>query len=126
MEKGNALALGTTSRSLVDESNADRAAASEGCLQIVDREAHVVNTRTAFGDELSNGRVGRIGFEELDERFARSKPDYVGAIRILQRHGWHAEHIAVKGDQCLEILNCNADVREPRAATGRILQGQWG
>ena len=55
MEERDQLALGANSGLFVDETNASRSTAVESASEIVHDEAHMVNARTPFGDELADG-----------------------------------------------------------------------
>ena len=55
MEESDGLAFSTEARGFIDEPDARGAAAFERRGKIVDLEAHMVDARTAFGDEFADG-----------------------------------------------------------------------
>src|SRR5690242_7953778 len=110
MEEGDTLALRADPRGLVDEADARGAATGEGAVEVVHLEADVMDAGPAPGDELADGAVRRLAFEELDERLAGGQPRDAGAIGVVQRHFGHAEDVAVEGQDLVEGADGDAHV----------------
>ncbi len=96
MEKSDPLAFGANSWRRIDESNARNATALERRVEIVDREADVMQPRPAFFDKLRDRRIGRFRFEQFNERVAGQKSGDVSAVGIFQRRLLEAKDIAVE------------------------------
>lgn len=93
MQEGNSLPFCAKPWDLVDESNAGLAAARKHAFKVVHGKTHVMDTRTAFRDKLSNGRVIRLPLEEFHERFATGDSGNAGTIGVVQGYLWHQQHI---------------------------------
>jgi hypothetical protein len=122
VQEGDTFPPGTESGRLVDEPETGVAAAVEGGVKVVDFEADVVNARSALGYELRDGRIRRRGLEQLDKGVAGGEASNAGAIGIIQRHGGHAEDVTVKGQELVEAVHGDADMRDARTTGGRFLQ----
>src|SRR6478672_8637794 len=123
MQEGDALAFRADPRPLVDEAQPRGAAPFEGAVQVVHREADVVDAGTALREELRDGRllVGR--FEELDERLAGRQPGDAGSVRVVERDGGQAEDVAVERQDLVEGTDGEPDVGDPRASRWGIWHG---
>ena len=122
MKEGNALPLGADAGRLVDEPETGVAATGQGAVEVVDFEADVMNARSALRDELGDGRIRRFRLEQLDEGAASSEAGNAGTIGVIERRGGHAEDVAVEGQELVEAVNGDADVRDARATRGGFLQ----
>jgi hypothetical protein len=61
MQKSDAFAFGAGTRGVVYEHDAGGATAGEGGVEVIDGEADMMKSRTAFLDKLSDGRLPRQG-----------------------------------------------------------------
>jgi hypothetical protein len=86
----------------------------------------VMDSRAAFGQELSDGRIWNLGLQQLDQRFARGEPGDSGTVCVIQGDDWHTQDVPVEGEELVEPVDRDADVGEARATTGRFLQGSVG
>jgi hypothetical protein len=120
VEKRDALPFGAGSWFLVDEANAGLATARERIVEVIDREADMMDSRTALRDELRDRRLGALRFEEFDERIASREPGDSGSVRIVERDFWHFEHVAVEREQGVQRLDGDPDVRDPGSASIRF------
>jgi hypothetical protein len=112
MEEGNPLSLRSDPRSLVDQAKSGGPAPFEGLVQVVDSEADVMYARSAARDEPSDGRVGALGFEQLDERIACLEAADPGAVGIIESGLGEAEDVAAEGQEVVEGAHGDADVRD--------------
>lgn len=55
MQECDVLAVGTTARHLVDETNAGGSAAFQSSCEVIDDEADVMDAWSALGDEFADG-----------------------------------------------------------------------
>ena len=105
MEERDTFPFRAEPRRLVDQSKASLAAPCEGTVEVVDREADVMDARTAFGDELADGRVRVLGLEQLDECVTR---------------GNAGEQVAVEWQDLVERTHGDADVGDTRGTAGDV------
>ena len=119
MEKRDTFPFGAVTWRLVDEAKPGGAATLERAVEIVDREADVMDAWTTFGDELADGRVGMLGFEQLDERVAGLEAGDAGSVRIGERDLGHAEEIAIEGQDLVERTHGDPHVGDAGRAAGR-------
>lgn len=110
MEKRDSLAVGADARSFVNQPNAQSAAPTERAVEVVDGEAHVMDSLAALREELSDWRVGRLGLEQLDQRAAGNEPDDASTVRIGERDFGHSEHVTVEGNTLGQSVHGDADV----------------
>ena len=85
MDERDPLALGANARRLVDQAKPGRPAPVEGGIEIGDREADVVDSRTASGHELADGRGG---ITPKVAALQRALPKLYRAQPVI----WHDEH----------------------------------
>jgi hypothetical protein len=105
----------------VDELNARCATALQRRIEVVNRKADVVDSRTALRHEARDRRAGIIRLEQLDEGLTRPEPDYFGAIGIVEADLLQTQYIAKKGKTLGDRLNRDSDVGNAGAA-----RGCWG
>ena len=123
MQEGDALAFRAEAGRLVDEADAGTAAALEGGIDVVHREADVVDAGAALLDELRDRRVGSLGFEQLDERIAGGESRDAGTVGIVERHLGHAEYVAVEGQDLVERAHgCRVAFLHPSAGNGVLIE----
>lgn len=96
MQEGYPFAFSAKARRLVDEPQSGSSAARKRLVEVVHGEAHVMDAWAAFGHELSDGRVSRLGFEKFNQRFSGSYARDSGAIGVVERDLGHTEDITVK------------------------------
>jgi len=110
MEEGDTFPLGSLARRLVDQPKAGDTASLERRVEVVHGEADVVDSWPAFGDELADGRVRVVSFEQLDERVTGSEPGDPGAIGIGELDFGEAEQVAIEGKDLVERANGDPNV----------------
>lgn len=57
MQKGNPLSFGADARNVINQSGARRAATLQSCVEVVHREADVMNRGASLRDKPSDWRV---------------------------------------------------------------------
>ncbi len=97
MNESNAFALCAGARHLVDKTYAGGSAPVERRIEIRYYEAHVVQARTAAGDEFSDWGVGRYGFEQLDQGVAGREPFDTRSVCVVEGDDRKPKDIAEKG-----------------------------
>jgi len=110
IQERDSFSLGANARLLVYELNAGAAAALQCCVEIVDREANVVNARPPFRQEFPNWRRGVASLQKLYQRLARSEPHNAGAIGIVQRNLRQIQYVPEKWNAFGKSCHCDADV----------------
>jgi hypothetical protein len=118
MEERDTFPFGAEAGCFVDEADACGFATRERAVEIVNREANVVNAGTSFGDELADWRLGGVGLEELNERLAGLHSGNAGAVGIVKRDLRHAEDVAVEGKDLIKCLHGDAHVGDAGGAIG--------
>ena len=116
MKEGNSLPLRAESGSLIDESDAGLATAVQHVVQVVHGETDVMDTGTAFRDELSNGRAVRLPFEKFYERFATRDSGNAGTIGVVQGYFRHQQHITQEWQQLVDGTHSESDMGNARTA----------
>ncbi len=118
MQKCDPLSLRSYARLLVDELNPRGPAPLQHGVQIVDREADVMNPRAPFGDEARDWGIGIIGFQKLYQGLARAEPDDVRAVGIVQSDFGQPQHVPEERQAPGEGLDRDSDVGYARSTRG--------
>ncbi|MEA2764368.1 MAG: hypothetical protein QOK07_772 [Gemmatimonadaceae bacterium] len=116
MQKCNPFSLGAYARCFVDELNAGSAAALERRVQIVDRKADVMDSRTALGHEARDWRGGIIGFQQLNKRVSRAESRYPGAVGTVEADLSQSQYVPKERETLGDCLDRDPDVRNAGAA----------
>jgi hypothetical protein len=124
MYERDSLALCAKPGAFVYQAETVGAAASERAVEIVHREAHVVNAGAALRDKFPDGRIRRLRFEELHEGSAGIEGDDPSAIRVLHCYLGHPEDVAIERDTRAEGADRNSDVRDGRVLRRRFVLGR--
>ena len=111
MQERDAFSLRADARHFVDKLNSRLAAPRENAVEIIDRKADVVYSRSALLNESPDWRARVRGLQQLHQRLSGSKPSDAGAVRVVQRHLGETEHIAKKRYALPERPHCDADMR---------------
>ena len=112
--------LGAEPGGFIDQSKAGLAAPRERTVEIVDREADVMDAGATFGDELADGGVRMLGLEQLDEGVTGRKAGDVRTIGVVERHDGEAEQIAVERKDLVERTHGDSDVGDARGTAGDV------
>lgn len=118
MQKCDPLSLRAYARLIVNELHTRRPAPRQHCVQIVDREADVMDPGTPFGDEARDWGIRVIGFQKLYQGLARAEPDDVRAVGIVQRDLGQPQHIPEERQAPGEGLDRDSDVGYARSTRG--------
>jgi hypothetical protein len=110
VQECNPLSLRADARLFVYELDAGRPAALERRVQIVDRKADVMDSRTALRHEASDRRRGIVRLKKLNKRLARAEPHYLRAVGIVEAHLFQAQYVAKKRETVGDCLNRDPDV----------------
>ena len=86
MQKRDPLALGTDPGLVVDQLNSRCAAARERGIEVVHREANVVDSGAFSGDKSRYRRRFVPSLQQLDQRFPCRESRYARAITVFERH----------------------------------------
>ena len=111
MQKGNSFTLCSDAGLVVDELESGGTTPLENLVEVIDRKADVVDSRTPLSDKPGNWRFRVVRCEQLDQGFPGTEACDARAIRIVERNLGQAEDIAKKRHAGLEGLNGDADVR---------------
>ena len=118
MQKCDPLSLRSDPRILVYELHPRRPAPRQHRVEVVDREADVMNPGAPFGDEARNWGIGVIGFQKLHQRLPRAESDYVRAVGVVQGDLRQPQHIPEERQAFGEGLNRDSDVGYARSTRG--------
>ena len=121
MEEGDSFSFSAHPRDVVDELNSRAAAALERSIQIVDREADVMQASASLRHEAADGRAGVCCFQQLHERPSGVEPRYARAVRIIQLDLLQAQDVTKKRQAGSQSLYGNANMGNPDSA-----RGCWG
>jgi len=116
MNERNALSLCADARHVIDERYVGGSAAIKRRIEIRHDEAHVMQARTAPGDEFSDGGVSSDWLEQFDQRVASRQPRDERSVGVVEGRGRKPEDVAVKGERITEGMHgdsdmCDADSR---------------
>jgi hypothetical protein len=75
VQEGDPLSLGANARRLVDQAKPGGTAAIQHGIEVVHGEADVMDAGAAARDELSDGGLGSVRLEQLDEGLAGLEAD---------------------------------------------------
>ncbi len=112
MNECNALSLCAGARHFVDETYAGRSAAIECRIEIRYHETHMMQPRTASGDEFSDRGVGSDWLEQLDQRVAGCQSRDARAVGVVEGYDRKPEDIAEEGERVTEGTNGDPDMRD--------------
>jgi hypothetical protein len=96
VEEGNSLSLSADSWDLIDQSNTRCLAPFEGGVEIIHRKTDVMDPRPAFGNELPDGRVLGLSFQQLNERFASGHSGDSCSVGVVQGSFWELENVSIE------------------------------
>lgn len=96
VQKGNALSLSPDARLLIHQSQPGVAALLEHPIQVVYREADMVDSGAALFEEPADRGVRRVRLEKLNQRVPGYEPADPGAIAVGQVSLGHSEDIAIE------------------------------
>ena len=119
----DALPLGADARRLVDEGDAGRAAPLERGVEIIHREADVVDARAPAREESRDRRLGVVGREKLDERLTGFVAGDARTVGISEDGVGHPEDVMKQRPKAVEGLHRNADMGDARAPASGIWHG---
>lgn len=118
MQKRDPLSLRSNARLFVDQLHPRRAAARQHRVEIVDREADVMDSRSALRHEVSDGGSGVVSLQQLHQRLARAESHYGRAVGVIQRDLGQPQHIPEKWEALGEGLDRYSNVGYARATRG--------
>jgi hypothetical protein len=118
VQKRDPLSLRSHAGLVVDELHPRRPAPRQHRVEVVDREADVMNPGTPFGDEARDWGIGVIGFQELHQGLPRAEPDYARAVGVVQGDLRQPQHIPEERQALGEGLNRDSDVGYARSTRG--------
>ena len=101
MYEGDPLSLGARSRGIVDEPYAARPASLQGSVEIVNGEADVMNCGATALNEPGDRGFGRVGLEQLDQRFSRLERDDTRPVPIGDSGFVQSQDIPVERQLCI-------------------------
>jgi hypothetical protein len=110
MQKGYPFSLRANSRNLIDQLDSELAAPPEHRVEIVYREADVMNSGAAPREKFPDRSIGPGGLEQLDKTFSSIDCRDAGTIGIGNLRFLHAEHVAKKRQLIRNRLQRDANV----------------
>jgi hypothetical protein len=130
MNERNALSLCAGARHLVDETHAGGSAAVERRIEIRYYETHMMQARTASGDEFADGSVGSDWLEQLDQRVGGCQARDTRAVGVVEGHDRKPENIAEEGEGITQGTNGDPDMcdagRRVRRRLGTVRHDEEG
>ena len=118
MQKGDSLSLGPDPRLFVDELHARRPAAIQHRVEIIDRKANVMNTRSALRHEARDRGAWIAGLQQLDQRIPGLEAGYAGPIRVIECFLGQTQYIPEEWNAACEGLYGDPNVGYSSAARG--------
>lgn len=99
MKKRDPLSLRTDARNVVNEPGPGGAAPLERRVEIIHREADVMDRRPSFRNESPDRRVGLARLQELDNRPSRVESRDPRAVGVGQVELLQSEYFPVEGQR---------------------------
>src|SRR5512140_287112 len=93
MKESDSFSLCPNARNVVDQPQPGHPAFLESTLEVVNREADVVNTRTSLRDEFPDRGVVAGRLEQLDERLTGGHCGDVSAVGISYLRHLHPQDL---------------------------------
>ena len=121
MNESDWLALGTRPWGLVYQADPFFAALIEHSFQIVYREADVVDSGAALGDEFSDRRVVFRRLQQLDQRLARFESLDSCTVGIGYLDLIHSEYVPEEWELRLNRRQRDSNVRDSGSLWGFVL-----
>lgn len=118
MQEGDSLSLGSKAGLFVYQLQAGNAAALESGVEVVHREADMVNSRPAFGDEPGDRRLRIVRLQQLDQGLSGREARDASSVRVFEVHLGQPEHITEEGHGLRESIHRDSDVRYPGPTRG--------
>lgn len=110
VQERDPLSLGAEAGDGIDEAYPRGAAPCECGIEVMHGKTDVMDTGTAFGDELANWRVGGLRLEQFDQRFSGLQAADACTIRIVESYIRQAEDVTIEGQDLAECVNGDADM----------------
>ena len=121
MDKGDPLAFSPEAGNLIDKLHTCRTTAIQHRIEIVDRKANVMDSRTSPREEFPDWSIVAFRLEQLDETLARGHSRDARAVRIGELDWRHSEHIAEKRQLTIDRRESNPYVSDSGPFKGFIL-----
>ena len=118
MQKYDPLSLGPDTRLLVDELNARSSTSLDRCVEVIDREADVMDTGAALLQKARDRRGGIVSLQQLHERFSGAQANYARAVSVIERDFTQPQYIPEKWKTLGEGLDRDSNVGYARATRG--------
>ncbi len=118
MQKHDPLSFGAYSRLLVDELDASRPAPLDHRVQVVDRKADVMDSRSPPRYEARDRRRRVVGLQQLHERLAGAEAHYARAIGVIERNFGQPQYIPEKRKARGDSRHGDSNVGYARATRG--------
>ena len=120
MEERDTFPFGAEPGGLVDEPEPGSAAAGERTVEVVDREADVMDPGATPGDELADGGLGVLGLEQLDEGVTGGEAGDASTIGVVELDLGEIEQVAVEGKDLVERAHGDPNVGDARGTAGNV------
>jgi len=118
VNEGDSLSLGADARGLIHQLDSCVAALGEGRVEIIHREADVMNPRPPLRQEARDGRFLVSGLEQLYERLTRVEADDPRSVGIFEVDLGQSKDVPKERQAICEGLHGDANVGDLRAAWG--------
>lgn len=118
MQKHDPLSFGTDSRLLIDELHASRPAPLDHRVEVVDRKADVVDSRSSLCYEARDRRRRVVGLQQLHQRLACAEAHYARAVSVIERNFGQPQYIPEKRKARGDSRHGDSNVGYARATRG--------
>jgi hypothetical protein len=118
VQERDPLSFGTDAGHFIYELNAGSSASLQRRIEIVNRKADVVDTRSALRQKSRDRRRRVVCLEQFHQRLASTETDDVRPIGVFESDLPQPQYIPKKRETRRQRLNCYSDVGYARAARG--------
>ena len=118
MNEGDSLSFRTFAWLGIDQPDTGGPAFLESPVEIVNREADVMDAGAASLDKSAHRSVGVLRLEELHQGFTCLERNYPRAVGIRDFSLFQSEYVPVEWQRCIDGGQCDANMRDSGSLWG--------
>lgn len=112
VQEGDTLAFGSPTGFQIDRSHACSSTTRQDVVNVIDREAQVMDAWAALLDELGDRRSVGGRLEQFDQRTTGCVAGDAGTVGVGERDVGESEDVTEQGLQCVVVADRESDVSD--------------